>query len=143
MNISEKIGFSQTLAVVAIMLLVLLRLFLMLLTDDVDLFYYIRHSIYTVAWFALAYFMFHCSMYMRMQAFVKEEIVYMKKIAFWAMLACVARVIVSAVHQLPIVTNEMWQLMHCVLELLVWTILAVFFGCYWRIRAEQENSMDM
>lgn len=143
MTRAEVIGLTKTIAVPLIMLLVLLRLCMLVLTEDADMFYFVRHGIYTVTWLAVAYFMFHCSMYMHRRSFAKEEIRYMKQIAFWAMIACVARIIVSTIYYWPIVTVEVWPSAHCVLELSVWAILALFFGSYWRIRAEQENEMDM
>lgn len=142
-ELPETIRYTRALLTLLLFVLVALRLFILVMTEHPSTFYVIGQGIYTLSWAAIGFFMLHCSMYMHARCFHKLDLNYMKKISFIAMVCCLARVIVASIAYWPIVTANNWVSVHNVLEIVVWLVLAFFFGKYWRIRAEHESLNGM
>lgn len=103
--------------------------------------YIFCQTVFTIAWAMVACFMLQCSF--RFQANFYEEFqeIQMRKTSFYAMIACLARVIVYAIYKWPMIsfdpdTNQIfvWPTIHNLLEELVWLLLAIFFYYYWMAR---------
>lgn len=145
-GISGSMQLGKLSLVPVLLVLVGVRIYMLFfVAEDLTMINYVRHGVNTLAWFAIAYFMFHCSMRMHPLLFPKKTIIKMKNIAFWTMIICVLRIIVSVFYYWPIVSPLIWPTLHNILEIVVWAMLAIFFGCYWLIRVKQEKEglLDM
>lgn len=118
--------------------LVAVRLYVLTLDESDDVFYFVRQLIYTMTWLSMAIFLNECSMSMHKSIFEKHNITYMKRIAFMAMICCMARVIVFFIYSWPIVCTDIILSIHNIIELLVWIVFTMFFSHYWNIRRKQE-----
>lgn len=131
-----------------ITLFVLLRLFIVIfLNDGKDYEYIICQTVFTIAWAAVALFMFYCSLMFIKQSFTEEQNMRMGKVSFYVMLACVARVIVYAIYKWPILSYDaekniffMWPSIHNIIEEVVWILLACFFYSYYKVRMIHKNN---
>lgn len=139
-DINEMLRQSKQSLIAVLMVLVTVRMYMLFfVTENLSLVSYVHLGVNTLAWFAVAYFMCNCSMLMHPLSFPKNSIIEMKKIAFWAMIICVMRIIVSAFYYWPVVTRLLWPTIHNIIEIVAWALLACFFGCYWRIRVRQDK----
>ena len=140
MDLMNRIRSCKSWLTTVILLLIILRLSVLALSPDGSILYLVRQVICTVAWGGVAFFMMNCSMDFY-HTIDKQRIRYMKKVAFWAMIACLARVTSTAVYYWPVVSGNIVMSAHNIVELATWILLAVFFGCYWRLRDQQEDDL--
>lgn len=142
MELTEYIKNCKTVLVPLVMLLIIVRIIVLVMTPDGSAMYFIRQIICTLGWFGVAYFMFNCSLDLRPGRYNKQEITHMKHVAFWATIACVARLVSTVVYYWPLLVNNMVMTAHNFIEVITWTLLAAFFGLYWRARAVEKNFSD-
>lgn len=65
-----------------LLVLVAVRIYMLFfVAEDLAVINYVRHGVNTLAWFAVAYFMFHCSMRLHPLLFSKKSIISMPRTA--------------------------------------------------------------
>lgn len=129
----------STLLTIVLALLFLLRLLMMYLSADLGATYLIRQSIYTIVWLTLLLFFHNYVMIEVDKHPVKEDIHTMKIMTFFAMLACLGRVVTTLIYRWPLVTIEIFTSINNILEIAAWALLTVFFFAYWRMKCKNDN----
>lgn len=141
MKLTARIKRCKSYLTTVILILVVLRLSVLVFSPIGGAMYSARQIICTAAWVGVASFLAHCPLNVN-TIYELHDITHMKNVAFWAMIACVARLASSAVYYWPLVSTDILMSAHNIAELAAWALIAIFFGYYWRIRAVQEKALE-
>lgn len=147
----SKLQTTKNLLILTLVALVLVRVVMMVLsasywesTTSSLLWYLTRHSVYTLAWLSIAVFAANFTL-KSTENLMNIQIQQMVNSAFWATLACLARVVVTGGHLVSIwgeIWGRPWIMAHNLLDLVVWVLLTLFFYRYYKIKKKQQQKED-
>ena len=112
------------------------------LSTEMDLYYLTRQLIYTISWFAVAYFLM--SWYWEQRDFATQKIKtllpYMERTATFSMIACIATGIVLIAYNVLHAETDTIAILTVgnILEIIAWFSMAVFFF-FFRFRHRQAR----
>lgn len=98
--------------------------------EDVDTYYFVRHTLYSITWLTLAYFFYTYSFHVDITRGESAGFIQTAQASLIAMGGCIMKFVIVTQHTFPWLNHGMVRNVYVVTECLFWVALITFFYKY-------------